>query len=177
MDQNDYISQFNPTSVNTLRLTVYRSVMTNECVVPSAIMRIGGKGCITDNAHMGGGYVAIIPDGTLGKKVLNQFGQYVTTFNDVDFRQGLYKIPNYDKVKKFAEEVGKHVLHHRLLALDIMLDKKGNPRLIEFNTGQSGSYCMWLFQFAGMPPFGEYTDEILDYCRLNLDKIQFCMYI
>ena len=53
--QHEYISQFNPTSVNTLRLTLYRSVKTDECVVTSAIMRIGGKGSVVDNAHAGGG--------------------------------------------------------------------------------------------------------------------------
>ncbi len=176
MEQFDYISQFNPTSVNTLRLTIYRSVKTNKCEVPSAIMRIGGKGSIMDNAHAGGGYVALKLDGTLGNCVLDQYGRVCTIFNGIDFKE-TYRIPDFERVIMFAKEVGKHVLHHRLLALDIMLDKQGCPRLIEFNTGQSSAYSMWLFQFAGMPAFGEYTDEIIDYCKNNLDKIQYCMYI
>jgi len=176
MEQSDYINQFNPTSVNTLRLIVYRSVKTNECTVPSAIMRIGGKGSIMDNAHAGGGYTAIKMDGTLGDCVLDQYGHVYTTFNGIDFKQE-HKISDFDKVIVFAKTVGKYILHHRLLALDIMIDKQGNPRLIEFNTGQSGAYSMWLFQFAGMPAFGEYTDEIIDYCKGHLADVHYSINI
>lgn len=52
--QHDYINHFNKTSVNTLRLAVYRSVKDNQCHVLGAIMRIGAIGSVVDNAHMGG---------------------------------------------------------------------------------------------------------------------------
>lgn len=176
LTQCDYMSQFNPTSVNTLRLTVYRSVKTNQCCVPSAIMRIGGKGSIMDNAHTGGGYTALKLDGTLGDKVLDQYGKAVTVFNDIDFTQR-HKIPNFSKIIDFAKKVGECVLNHRLLALDIMIDTEGNPRLIEFNTGTTGAYSMWFFQFTWTPAFGEYTDEIIDYCKEHLNNAKMQYYI
>ena len=142
---------------------------TNECHVPSAIVRIGANGSLVDNAHAGGGYVGIdVKDGTLCKKVLNQYGETSIVFNGIDFSQK-HQIPNWDKIVEFAKYIGSCSPHHRLLALDIMVDKSGKPRLIEFNCK---SYSMWLFQFTMKPAFGEYTDEIIEYCRNNIDKAQ-----
>lgn len=173
IEQSPYISQFNPTSVNTLRLTVYRSVINDECVVTSAIMRIGSKGSIVDNAHSGGGYIGVKPDGTLCNAVLNQFGQKKTSFNGLDFTKN-YRIPNYERVVVFAKKIGKMIPHHRLLALDIVLDKENQPKLIEFNVEY---YSSWLFQYTIGPAFGDYTDEILDYCRKMQDKNEQVLYL
>lgn len=169
IEQADFMSYFNPTSVNTLRLTLYRSVKTDECHIPSAIIRIGANGSLVDNAHAGGGYVGIkVEDGTLCNKVLNQYGESRTEFNGINFTQK-HKIPNWEKVVEFAKYIGQNVPHHRLLALDIMIDKSGNPRLIEFNCV---AYSMWLFQFTMGPALGEYTDEIIEYCKNNIDKAE-----
>lgn len=167
--QADFMAYYNPTSVNTLRLTLYRSVKTDECHIPSAIIRIGKNGSLVDNAHAGGGYVGIhTENGELCKSVLDQDGRSANTFNGIDFSQE-HKIPNWDKVVEFAKYIGSQVPHHRLLALDIMVDKSGNPRLIEFNCE---AYGMWLFQFTMGAALGEYTDEIIEYCKNNLDKAQ-----
>ena len=169
LEQADFMSYYNPTSVNTLRLTLYRSVKTDECHIPSAIIRIGANGSLVDNAHAGGGYVGIkVKDGTLCNKVLNQYGESKTEFNNIDFAKE-HKIANWDKVIEFAKYIGTCIPHHRLLALDIMVDKSGTPRLIEFNCE---AYSMWLFQFTSGTALGEYTDEIIEYCKNNLDKAQ-----
>ena len=169
LEQADYMSYFNSTSVNTLRLTLYRSVVTNECHVPSAIIRIGADGSLIDNAHAGGGCVGInVENGVLCKKVLNQYGECKTIFNGIDFSQH-HQIPNWNKIVDFAKYIGSVIPHHRLLALDIMVDKTGEPKLIEFNCE---AYSMWLFQFTMGPALGEYTDEIIEYCKNNIDKAQ-----
>ncbi len=166
LSQSQEMGFFNPTSVNTLRLTLYRSVKTNECVVPSAILRIGGKGSLVDNAHAGGAYVGIREDGSLCDRALDQYGRTDTVFNGIDFTKG-YKIRDWDRIIDFARETGRRIPHLRLLALDIMIDSSGNPRLVEFN---SVDYSMWLFQFTTHGAFGEYTDEIIQYCRDNAGK-------
>lgn len=163
VEQSDYISQFNPSSVNTLRISLYRSVKDDECHVTSAIMRIGGKGSVVDNAHAGGCYVGINLDGTLCHEVLDQYGRRSENFNGVDFTQN-FIYPRWNEVTEFARSVGKYVPHHRLLALDIVLDKNNNPRLIEINCLY---YSSWLFQYTIGPAFGKFTDEILEYCRKN----------
>lgn len=112
------MSYYNPTSVNTLRLTLYRLVKTDECHIPSAIIRIGANGSLVDNAHAGGGYVGIkVGDGTLCNKVLNQYGESKIVFNNIVFTQA-HKISNWDKVVEFAKYIGTCIPHHRLLALE-----------------------------------------------------------
>lgn len=167
--QSDYINQFNPTSVNTLRLSVYRSVKDDNCHVTGAIMRIGGKGSVVDNAHAGGCYVGIHSDGTFCHEVLDQYGQKRTSFNDVDFAND-YKYPNWERVIEFAKSVGQYVPHHRLLALDIVLDKDNEPHLIEFNVLY---YSSWLFQYTTCSAFGIYTDEILEYCKAHQNELEY----
>lgn len=159
--QSDYISQFNPSSINTLRLALYRSVSDNECHIVGAIMRIGGKGSVVDNAHAGGYYVGIHPDGTFCHEVCNQYGERLTIFNDVDFTKD-YHYPNWEEVTEYAKSIGKYILHHRLLALDIVIDKNDKPHLIEFNIE---GFSTWLFQYTLAGAFGSYTDEIIEYCK------------
>lgn len=176
LEQHESINHFCPTSVNTLRLTLYRSVKDDKCVVPSAIMRIGNMGSVVDNAHAGGCFVGIdIENGNLMNCVLDQYGRRYGTFNNIDF--GLQQQIPYDlwiKVLQFIKSIGKYVPHHRLLALDIMIDKNGNPRLIEFNVEY---YGMWAFQFSVGAAFGKYTDEILDYCRERQDSLEYVILI
>lgn len=161
LSQSPGIAYFNPTSVNTLRLTLYKSVETDEWVVPSAIIRIGGKGSLVDNAHAGGAYVGIDEKtGCLCNEVLDQYGRVRTAFNDIDFTNE-HRIENWEGILEFARMVGSHIPHMRLLALDIMVDASGRPRLVEFN---SSDYSMWLFQFTTHGAFGAYTDEIISYC-------------
>lgn len=166
--QSDYISQFNPTSINTLRLALYRSVSDNECHIVGAIMRIGGKGSVVDNAHAGGYYVGIHPDGTFCHEVCNQYGQRLTEFNGVDFTKD-YHYPNWEVVTDFAKSIGHYILHHRLLALDIVIDKNDNPHLIEFNIE---GFSSWLFQYTLGGAFGSYTDEIITYCKNQQENIE-----
>ncbi len=166
LKQSEDINYYNSTSINTLRLSLYRSVKNNKCYVTNSIIRIGNKGSLVDNAHAGGAYVGILQDGTLTKKVLNQYGQTATEFNGIDFTKD-HNIPNFEEIKEFAKMIGSNLPHLRLLALDIMIDEKGRPRLIEFNCLD---YSMWLFQFTSGSALGEYTDEIVEYCKNNLDK-------
>lgn len=166
IEQCDALAKFNLSSVNTLRLTLYRSVKDNQCYIPSAMLRIGKEGAVVDNAHAGGGFVGIKPDGFLCNRVLDQYGHSNRYFNGIDFSQE-HKLPNWDKVVEFAKYIGGNVHHHRLLALDIMIDKSGTPRLIEFNCD---GYGMWAFQFTVGSAFGDYTDEIIEYCKANKAK-------
>jgi hypothetical protein len=166
--QSDFLSQFNPSSANTLRLALYRSVSDNECHIVGAFMRIGGKGSVVDNTHAGGYFIGIQPDGTFCHEVCNQFGQLLTTFNDIDFTKD-YHYPKWDEVTDFAKSVGKYILHHRLLALDIILDKNDKPHLIEYNIE---GYSVWGYQFTNSCALGHYTDEIIDYCKEHQNEIE-----
>lgn len=168
LSQSKEINYYNPTSVNTLRLATYRSVKDNKTHILRAVMRIGAKGSLVDNAHAGGGFVGIYKDGTLGNFVCNQYGETTTFFNDIDFSKP-HKIPYYDRVIDFAKNVTQYIPHHRLLALDIMLDENNIPRLIEFNVEK---YSIWLFQFTTGSALGRFTDEIINYCEEHKKEIK-----
>jgi len=176
LEQHESINHFCSTSVNTLRLTLYRSVKDDECVVPSAIMRIGNQGSVVDNAHAGGRYVGIdVASGKLKNDIFDQYGRKYKTFNKIDFTTE-QKIP-YDlwiRTLQFAKSIGKYIPHHRLLALDIMIDKNGNPRLVEFNVEY---YSMWFFQFTIGSAFGKYTDEIIDFCSKKRKSLEYIISI
>ena len=173
VNQHEYINQFCPTSANTLRLSLYRSVKDEQPHITGAIMRIGANGSVVDNAHAGGCYVGIHKDGTFCHEVLDQYGVKRTSFNDIDFSQD-FQYPCWEKVIKFAKSLSSYVPHHRLLALDIILQKNEMPVLLEFNVLY---YSSWLFQYTTGPAWGEYTDEILEYCKNRKSKLEHVLYI
>lgn len=77
-------------------------------------------------------------------------------------------MPYWENIVEFAKEVGRRIPYHRCLNLDVMLRKNGMPVLIEFNIGTMST---WLFQPNSGSCFGEFTDEIIEYCRLHKNEI------
>lgn len=168
IEQHAAVAKFNSSSVNTLRLAVYRSIKDNQCHVTGAIMRIGNHGSVVDNAHQGGCFIGINKNGKLNHLVCNQYGQTRQTFNGIDFSQDFY-YPEWKSVILFAKDVCKHIIHHRLVALDIAVDTNGSPKLIEYNI-TPGSFSSWLFQYSVGSVFGDFTDEILEYCQMITNR-------
>lgn len=162
LHQSAFLAQFNPTSVNTIRIACYRSVRTGELVTLNAVLRIGSKGAMVDNASAGGVFVEIKDDGTLGKKVLNKYGKESTSHNDIEFSTNEFKIPHYERIKAFVIDIASRMPHMNLFANDVMIDENCNPRLVEVNTN---GFTYWLYQLNSNPAFGKYTDEIIDFCK------------
>ena len=173
LEQYSEISKYNESSINTIRLTLYKSVKNNESHITSAIMRIGNKGSVVDNAHAGGRYVGIHLDGTLGKVTLDQWGGKQSKFNDINF-ENEHKIPNWNRIIEFSKSLGQYIPQCKLIALDIMVAKDGEPRLIEYNVS---AYSSWLFQFSIGAALGEYTDEIIEYCKDRISSIEYLLTI
>lgn len=161
--QSDYISQFNTSSVNTIRMATYRD--RNGMVHPlGALMRIGKEGSVVDNAHAGGRFVGIYDSGDLCDFLCNQYGERTTEFNGIDFKKNHFSFENFDRIQSFAVSISSKILHHDLVALDIALDQNDNPQIIEMNCSGFGG---WLFQFTTCPALKNYTEEIMDYCFAN----------
>ena len=160
--QHPFMSHFCATSVNTLRIATYRSVKDEQVHVISSCMRIGKLGSFVDNAHAGGMVIGInIDTGKLQNYATDQYGCRYSNWNDINFIQSEYFVPNWENILNFARKVAIRNLHLRFLALDICIDKEGMPKLIEFNCV---AFSYWLMMFNGYTPFGNYTDEIIDYC-------------
>lgn len=169
MKQSPFMSNLCKTSINTLRILVYRSVSDNKVHVLNSVVRIGNDGSFMDNAHQGGVFVGITESGVLKHKVCNQYGDLSEFHNGINFAKCNFAIPNWENVIDFAKSVGEKIPFHRCLNLDVMIDKNGNPRLIEVNIS---AMSIWIYQFVNGSCFGKYTDEIIDYCVKNKHKIR-----
>lgn len=163
--QHPYLSQFCSSSVNTMRLCVYRSVVDESVEIFAGALRIGHQGSVVDNLHAGGGFVKIdVNTGELGHVVYNQYGEMTKTLNGVNF-DNYYQIPFWDEIRQFAVSIAKQIRHMRLLALDVSLDESNKPRLIEFNVKE---FAFWIPMFSGQQVFGDKMEEVIEYCRKRL---------
>ena len=174
LKQSDYMSQFNPTSINTLRIATYRDVTTGKIDVIGAVLRIGGKGSFVDNACSGGSFVYVDRDGKLGKFACDEYGRTYTIYNDIDFENCEYIIPDFEQIKQFVYKVAQRMPHMSLFANDVAIDDTGTPRLIEVNTVQ---FSYWLYQFNGKPVFDQYTDDLIKYCLEKNKEIKPSMFL
>lgn len=166
--QSQYMAQFNMTSVNTIRVNTYRDIKTGEIHVLGAALRIGAKGARVDNATSGGVIVGIDDYGKVGKRTYDKYGNANTIYNDIDFAQNEFIIPNFEDVKKFALKISERLPHMSLFALDIVLDEHNSPKLIEVN---SNNFSVKFLQLTKQPVFGQYTDDIIEYCLRNKSKL------
>ncbi len=161
LEQSDYMRQFCSTSVNTIRLCVYRSVKDEKICIPAIIMRLGCEGSFVDNTHAGGYAVSVDQAGYLGKYATDQWGQKVTVVNGIDISKTAFQIPDFERVLEFSRKVGERLYHARLVNIDVMIDKNEKPVLIEYNLIGMGT---WVYQFNSQVAYGKYADEIIDYC-------------
>lgn len=162
--QSDALSLFNSTSINTIRINTYRDIQTGEIHILGAALRIGSKGARVDNATAGGVIIGIDDNGKLANCAYDKYGRSRTMHNNIDFSKTIFTIPNFNNVKEFAIKITKRLPHMRLLALDIVLDTKNNPKLIEVN---SNNFSDKFLQLTKQPVFGEFTDNIIKYCIEN----------
>ena len=161
--QSDFMSQFNVSSVNTIRIATYRSVKTNEIKILGAALRIGNKNSIVDNASSGGYFCQVKENGKLGQFVLDFYGRKCEIFNDINFADNDFFIPKYENVLEFSKNIAAMNLNNRLLALDICLDQSDNPKLIEVNCK---NFSIQFFEFFH-PLFSGYTEEIIECCKMH----------
>ena len=168
MKQSEFMAQFNPSSVNTLRVAVYRDVKTGKLDILGAVIRIGGKGSFVDNACSGGSFINVDENGKLSNFACSESGNIRKIYNDIDFEKNEFIIPDFDKVKAFVFNVAKRMPHMNLFANDVAIDENGCPKLIEVNTIM---FSYWFYQFNGHPVFGKYTDELIEYCLKENKKI------
>lgn len=161
--QSEYLSRFNETSVNTLRIAMYNSPVDNRPHLLWSIIRIGGKGSFVDNAHSGGVFVGIDKDGKLNDYASDTYGAIIREHNGISFSEN-HQIPNFHDIIQFVKELTPRLYPNRLIAFDIMIDDQNKPRLIEYNIR---AFSDWLGYFSGFSSLSDYAEEILSYCKEN----------
>lgn len=159
--QHSFLSQFNNTSVNTIKCFTYRSTETNLIEVLHMVLRVGIKDEIVDNSRAGGLSVGISKEGRLNTYAIKKDGKKMTKINDVDLLERSYFIPSIEEVKAIARAIAKKNIHHRLLSLDMTIDESGHVRCLEVNN--MGSEINF-FQLNNGPLFGTFTDEVINFC-------------
>lgn len=168
LKQHASLSVFNPSSINTLRMLVYRSPIDENAYVLNCALRVGKKGSQVDNAHAGGLLIGVTEDGKLRDFAVDQYGNKYQQVNDTVLKDACWEIPDYENLKEFACKIANCIMHHRLLALDIAVceGENGNvkPVCVEYNLRSLGT---WAFQFTNKPVFSDKTDEIIAYCKAH----------
>lgn len=161
--QHKVLSSFNDTCVNTIRMvTLYFEGVIH---LVTAVVIMGGKDAVTNHLHRGGLVCGVLPSGQLRKTAFDgKLNQYDVHPNGISFADTI--LPNYDKCIDLVKGLApRFVDNSRLIAWDLTIDSEANPVLIETNLSWGGSV-----QIAGGPVFGDLTDEVLEYVRVNRKK-------
>ncbi len=157
--QHEFFNQFNPQGINSIRSNIYRSVKDNKLHVLNTILRMGTGGSL-DNISDGGVSTLIRPDGYLNGYALDYNRNKVTKHPDTGLSFDLM-IPDMEGLRELSRQVAHKLFYTRLVALDICMDKDGKWRVIEVNLFNGSPN---LAQSHGVAFFGDFTDEVRDYC-------------
>lgn len=160
--QHEFFNKYNPVGLNTIRVYVYRSVKDNATYVLSMALRMG-KGGSLDNSSSGGIYSMIRQNGRLNNYAVDKYGKKYSKHPDTGYGFD-EKIPELNELKKLAERIGRQIFFTRIIGLDMCYDKDGAWRAIEVNTK---GHTIRFSQYGGQPFLGEFTDEVIDYCKNN----------
>lgn len=168
IEPSNFVRQFNPESYNTFRVITYRSVVDDKPKLLGFYLRIGAKGCFKDNVHSGGFVCPVTPKGILSNYAMDGQRKFHTVVNGINLKQDTFVIPNYQGIINLAFEIAQKMALQRLLSFDIILNRENVPRIIEINIKNQ---TITTIQTTIGPFFGEYTDEVIEYCRSNVNKI------
>jgi hypothetical protein len=168
----DFVRQFNPVSYSTIRIFTYRSVIDEQPHFIGGYLRVGAKDSFRDNMGSGGYSCPITENGHLLSFASNIKRQKFDNINGVSLINNNFVIPNFEKVLNYVFEVARKNIPNRLLSFDVMLDRDETPHLIEYNIK---SQTVTTVQTTTKAFFGEFTDEVINYCKQNLDNISYVL--
>ena len=162
LEQHPFYKKLNPTSFNTLRVYVYRSVTDQVPHVLHTMLRVGRAGSLVDNVKAGGIGFYVMPDGRLLHGFDHDYRRVEWIPGDPSIKlSDLGTLPGLKDIHDLALFVATKIPYSRVVAFDINIDSDEKPRLIELNTFYPGL----AMQVYGFPFFGEFTDEVISYCK------------
>ena len=158
VQQNSFLSQFNPDSVNTIRFITLN--INERCTVLSAFLRMGSRGSFVDNLSGGDGVLV----GVNQEGRLNDFGVDKHFNKNYQAPTGVALkgmcIPEYARIKQQIIEFHKKIPFANLIGWDVALDREMNPVIIEINLDTA---LIEAHQVFNGPVFGERIDEVRQY--------------
>lgn len=168
IQQHKFFSQFNESSLNTLKIFTYRSVMSNHIEILHSILRVGAKGERVDNFRAGGYSIGIDTSGKLNNYACTKDGKKIKKVNQINLESNQFIIPFFENIKQTAVAIASKNIYHRLLGLDMTIDYENNICCLEVNNDFNE---INFFQFNNGSLFGEFTEEIIEYCINNRNKL------
>lgn len=164
--QDEFFDRFNRVGLNTLRVCLYRSVKSNEFHILNVAFRMGMGGSL-DNETAGGIICFVKEDGELNDYAVDKYGGKFSSHPDTGVVFATAgTVPKFEEMKSLAVEIATQVFLMRIVSLDMCLDTDGNWRVIEINLfGQTIRFS----QYAGRPFFGDFTEEVIEYCIAHPD--------
>jgi len=162
LQQHEIQNQLHPPSLNTVRVYLYKSVKDNNIHIVNIAQRMGNGGML-DNVASGGLISLVRDDGRMHGYALDRYGEKYTS-HPVTGLPFNTEIPEFEDLKSIAIEITSKLFHLRVVGLDLCFDLNRQWRVIEINTkGHSIRFA----QYPGIPFFGNYTNEVLEYCKTN----------
>ena len=167
VEQCDFSAQFNPASANSCKIVTLRCPWNGRIEVVKAGMRFGVTSDVFDNLSSGGISVAVSTEGELGRVAHNwykadPFPEHPTSH--IKFAGQVH--PYFAKMKEFAIKYAAKVQNMNMLSWDMLADRNGDVRILEVNaTSQSHDWLQ--FDFGAL--FGDYTEQVVEWCANHLD--------
>ena len=151
--QHPSIAAFNPTSLNTCRVT---SMYINGKFGTSTCVKFGKKGAEVDNWRVSY-FCGVDNHGRLtGEGFDNQLRRVTKSDNGLELKGVV--LPDYGKMIQFVERTHKYLFPNcGIIGWDIVIDVNGNVRVIEANMTTVG---IVIEQLASGPFFADFRDEI-----------------
>lgn len=130
VEQHPVLAEYNPTSVNTIRVVTYRDFQKRRKVL-YACLRFGGEGSVMDNVCSGGGYTGVdVQTGKLiDRKRYTYYQMDVPMISDTMSNE----IPYWDRIKEAALLLHGRLPQMNIVGWDFALSPDEKPILIEFN--------------------------------------------
>ena len=129
--QEPILRQFNPDTVNTIRVLTY-----NNSVI-SATVRFGGKGEFVDNVSANGVAVSLdIETGILGDYGMKMYStiEHFYEHPDSHIKFKNVKVAQWPEVKRLVEKTLEYIPYYKSVGFDIATTEYG-PVILEINTG------------------------------------------
>jgi len=143
IEQHEILSNLNSDSVNTIRILTKNN--NGKISIIGAVLRMGRKGSMVDNASSGGIAVGIdINSGNLlGKaRAYYDYNEYIKHPDSGVIFEGL-KIPLWIEIVELAIRASQTIFMKKYIGLDIVVTPLG-PQILEMNTDP----CLYLLQMG-----------------------------
>lgn len=165
--QHKWFSDFNESSLNTIRVFAYRSVKDESVHVLSSVIRFGKPGSIVDNQAAGGLTCGVSNDGKANDFTCTKTGRTNDVPKEILVKGG-QNVPEYNKLIELAKKIAPAYGYHRLLGFDFCVTSNNEVKLLEINCK---NIEINFLQMNNGPLFGEFTSEIVEYCKSNKKSI------